>query len=146
MWKKIFQSVVLFGSAALTGAAEAIEVNVEGENTETQSAVITDSLLKTGTGTYILNQNNTYTGGTVIQAGTLQMGDGTTAGLTYLGTGGTVTIRNGATLTMNTAAANTIVLFSGKTFKVEDGGKISVSKGDLRLAGSSIKLDSGRSV
>ncbi len=146
MWKKIFQSVVLFGSAALTGAAEAIEVNVEGENTETQSAVITDSLLKTGTGTYILNQNNTYTGGTVIQAGTLQMGDGTTAGLTYLGTGGTVTIRNGATLTMNTAAANTIVLFSGKTFKVEDGGKISVSKGDLRLAGSSITLDSGSSV
>ena len=40
----------------------------------------TGSLLKNGTGTVILTNDNTYTGGTTISGGTLQVGNGGTAG------------------------------------------------------------------
>ena len=56
-----------------------------GANTLTVSGAITDgngpgALTKTGTGTLVLTNSNTYTGGTTISAGTLQLGDGGTAG------------------------------------------------------------------
>ena len=40
----------------------------------------TGSLAQIGTGTTILTANNTYTGGTTISAGTLQLGNGGTSG------------------------------------------------------------------
>jgi autotransporter-associated beta strand protein len=51
-------------------------------NDLTVSSVIsgTASLTKTGTDTLILSGNNTYSGGTTIAAGTLQVGSGTTSG------------------------------------------------------------------
>jgi filamentous hemagglutinin family protein len=55
-------------------------------------------LIKNGTGTQILSGNNTYTGGTQVAAGTLQIGDGTNNGL--IGPGA-VDIATGATLTFN---------------------------------------------
>ena len=56
-----------------------------GANTLTVSGAITDgngpgALTKTGTGTLVLTNSNTYTGGTTISAGTLQLGDGGTVG------------------------------------------------------------------
>ena len=56
-----------------------------GANTLTVSGAIIDgngpgALTKTGTGTLVLTNFNTYTGGTTISAGTLQLGDGGTAG------------------------------------------------------------------
>jgi autotransporter-associated beta strand protein len=53
---------------------------------------------KQGTGTQILTGNNTYTGTTTINAGTLQIGDGGTTGT--LGSG-PVAIASGATLVIN---------------------------------------------
>lgn len=40
----------------------------------------TGQLIQAGTGTTVLQANNTYTGGTIISAGTLQIGDGGTTG------------------------------------------------------------------
>lgn len=40
----------------------------------------TGTVTKTGAGTLVLTASNTYTGGTVINAGALQIGDGTTSG------------------------------------------------------------------
>src|SRR5271165_469984 len=50
-------------------------------NTITFAGVIsgTGDLLQAGTGTLILTANNTFTGGTTVNAGTLQLGDGTNA-------------------------------------------------------------------
>ena len=69
------------GSKALTVGSNNLSTDVSG--------VIADggfgggtggSLVKVGTGTLTLSGNNTYTGGTEISAGTLQLGDGGTAG------------------------------------------------------------------
>ena len=53
-----------------------------GGNTDTFSGVFsgTGALTSTGTGKLILTANNTYSGGTTITAGTLQLGDGGTTG------------------------------------------------------------------
>jgi outer membrane autotransporter protein len=59
--------------------------NVTAANTVAMSASITDGampgeLVKIGTGTLILAANNTYTGGTIVSAGTLQLGNGGASG------------------------------------------------------------------
>ncbi len=58
------------------------------------------SLTNDGSGTTILNGNNTYTGDTMINAGTLQVGSGSTSGA--LGTGA---VTNNATLIFNRAGS-----------------------------------------
>ncbi|MFL9998918.1 autotransporter outer membrane beta-barrel domain-containing protein [Paraburkholderia sediminicola] len=62
-------------------------VEADAGTTFTVSGVVTDAtsgtpgaLTKTGNGTLILAGNNTYTGGTVIAAGALQLGNGGTSG------------------------------------------------------------------
>ena len=80
------------GSIAGTGTffLGADQLTVGGNNLSTTvSGTIQDggaaggsggSLVKVGTGTLVLTGNNTYTGGTTISAGTLQLGDGGTSG------------------------------------------------------------------
>nr|WP_197489618.1 autotransporter-associated beta strand repeat-containing protein [Martelella sp. AD-3] len=61
-------------------------------------------LSKTGTGTLILTAANTYSGGTTVSEGTLQLGDGTTNGSVT----GNITISAGATLSVYANAASTL--------------------------------------
>ena len=68
--------------AATIGTGAVIDV---GQSTNTMSGVISGngglaSLFKIGIGTLILSGNNTYSGGTTIAAGTLQLGNGGTTG------------------------------------------------------------------
>ncbi len=77
----------LSGSGTVTnnGAGPAV-LTAGGDNTSTTfSGVLTDGsgslgLAKSGAGTMILTGANTYTGGTTIDAGTLQIGDGEATG------------------------------------------------------------------
>ncbi|WP_371348862.1 autotransporter-associated beta strand repeat-containing protein [Ancylobacter sp. IITR112] len=71
------RSVVLEGTASTAGTLE-----VDAAQTLTLSGVISgeSGLTKTGDGLLILTGTNTFTGVTTISAGTLQIGDGGTAG------------------------------------------------------------------
>ena len=73
------------GTVTNAGAAAAI-LTTGGDDTDTLfSGLIQDGagatgLTKAGTGTFTLSKNNTYTGGTTINAGTLQLGNGGNSG------------------------------------------------------------------
>ncbi len=90
--------------------------NFDVVGTSTLSGVITDGssgnaftpganafgLVKTGTGTLILTNNDTFTGGTTVNAGTLQLNFG---GNSYSGIRGTATVNAGGTLVLNAGDA-----------------------------------------
>ncbi len=61
------------------------------------------SLIKDGTNTWVLTNDNDFTGGTVINAGTLQLGEGGTTGMILNDATGMVTINLGGTLAFNRA-------------------------------------------
>jgi autotransporter-associated beta strand protein len=68
------QPKVLLGSATLTTGGTNSNGTFAGEITGT------GGIIKTGTGTLTLTGTNTYSGGTVISAGTLQLGNGGASG------------------------------------------------------------------
>ena len=94
----------------VTGAAVAGvgTLNVNSANTNLLTGILSDgvpgtlNLTQTGLGTTIIANNNTYSGGTTISAGVLQVGNGAAAG--SLGTGA---VLNNATLNFNRSDANT---------------------------------------
>ena len=77
-------TIVPAGTQTLIGAA-ATTIRVDPGVSATISAPIVDgsspaAITKTDLGTLILTGTNTYTGGTTIAAGTLQIGNGGTTG------------------------------------------------------------------
>lgn len=83
-------TITFDGSAGVAGSAALRLISSSTLSVHAGSTVrITDvlgedtagrSLTKAGDGLLVLNQNNTYTGGTTISGGTLQLGNGSTAG------------------------------------------------------------------
>ncbi|MCW1923867.1 discoidin domain-containing protein [Luteolibacter arcticus] len=88
-----------------------------------------DGFTKAGSGTLVLNATSTYSGGTNINAGTLQVGNGGTTGA--LGTG---TIVNNATLAYLFSNAGSISLPSGSA--ISGTGNLSAGARDIKLNGS----------
>ena len=70
------------GAGTFTLTSKALTVGSNNTSTEVSGIITGDggSLVKVGTGTLTLTGNNTYTGGTTINAGTLQIGNGGTTG------------------------------------------------------------------
>ncbi|HQU41361.1 MAG TPA: autotransporter-associated beta strand repeat-containing protein, partial [Pirellulales bacterium] len=100
------------------------------------------SLTKAGSGTLILTGNNTYSGGTTISAGTLQVGNDTATGT--LGTGavvdnaalafyrsGTATIANAisGTGTLTQSSSGTLILTGSNSYT----GTTAISSGTLQV-------------
>jgi len=70
-----------------------------------QTATSTVSLDKSGTGTWTLTGNSTYTGGTTVSNGTLQLGNGGSAGMVG---GGDIALQSGAVLVVKRQDAHTL--------------------------------------
>ncbi|NBW95719.1 MAG: PEP-CTERM sorting domain-containing protein [Planctomycetia bacterium] len=109
---------------------------------QTLSGVISGSgtLTKAGLGTLTLSQANSYSGGTTITGGTVQISAGGSAGGSTAGLGtGTVSIASGAQLTyyLSTTGSHTITnafALSGGTLYSEDGnntfsGRVTLASG-----------------
>ncbi|QVQ28429.1 autotransporter domain-containing protein [Achromobacter deleyi] len=95
--------------------------------TVAQSLAGNGRLAKLGAGTLVLTGNNAYLGGTSIQAGTLQVGDGATSG----SIAGNVDIAGGATLAIK------------RSDRVLLGGNVS-GAGELRHAGTGALVLTGQ--
>lgn len=125
----------------LAGTPPTITVNSLGAGkTATISAIIEGAagLAKAGTGTLILSGNNIYTGGTAINAGTLQVDTGgslgSTSGALSMGTGSSGVLGTVGNLTVNT---NTQV------------GAFSVQSNTANISGANIGqllIDSGKTL
>ena len=114
------------------------------------------ALVKNGTRTLIVANNNTYSGGTTINTGTLQLGDGTAA----TGSLGTALVVNNAALTtnfgVNNASVSSVITGSGTLTQNGTGvvaltgantysGTTTISSGTLQVgdAGTTGTLGSG---
>ena len=100
-----FGQVYSFSSPA--GTAGGLTVTVASGQTYAFSGLLGDAdpntakffFTKAGPGTQILSGNNTYTGGTTISEGTLQLGNGGASG--SIATASAITVAQGATLAFN---------------------------------------------
>lgn len=93
------------GSIQLTPAASiAVTANTATINTRLTAM---STLTKTGVGTLVLSSNNSYTGGTVVQAGTLRAANTNALGI------GAVSVTDGATLDANGNSLPVDVIASG---------------------------------
>jgi autotransporter-associated beta strand protein len=92
----------------------------------TVSGLISGSgrLIDSGTGTLILTGNNTYSGGTTVTAGTLQLGNGGTSG--KLAGNSSITLTNNSTFNFD---SKTLLTLSGFGVGVLGQGNLIVSSG-----------------
>ena len=88
------------GAAPISLGGQTLSVGADGTSTSYSGAISgSGKLIKSGSGALLLNGSNTYTGGTAVNAGTLQAAG--TAALPGYATLGKITVGNGAMLAVS---------------------------------------------
>lgn len=120
-------------------ALSPVALSVGGNNSSsTFNGALTGagSLVKVGTGTLTLNGAGTYTGGTVVSAGTLAAGAATLPGpITPFGSG-TVTVNSGGLLYLGTTAQNAFGSYQIPNNVTVDNGSVYAFDGSHRIQGN----------
>jgi fibronectin-binding autotransporter adhesin len=110
----------------------AVIVNASQDYTFTGGGIVSGSLTKSGSGTLILDNTNTYSGATVITSGTLQVGDPTSGSFGFAGTIGTGPVTNNAVLQFARSGGDalniaTAIEGSGSISNIGLGGLVSLN-------------------
>ncbi|MDW8381949.1 MAG: autotransporter-associated beta strand repeat-containing protein [Verrucomicrobiota bacterium] len=128
------------GNGGLTGTLGTGPVSLQGDLIYHRSGTVTNigsiagsgNLIVRGSGTVALAANNSWSGATLVDGGTLQVGIGGAAGT--LGTAGTVTLTNGGTLAFyrsdNITNATAVVGTNGTLAQLGSGTLVLTSDGN----------------
>jgi fibronectin-binding autotransporter adhesin len=113
-------------------APAAVIVNASQDYTFTGGGITTGSLTKSGSGTLILDNTNTYSGATVINSGTLQVGDLNSGNFGFAGSIGTGPVTNNGVLQFARSGGDALTLTapiagSGSISNVGFGGLVSLN-------------------
>ena len=143
----------LEGGGMLETRAGGSEIRVLADEAEIGTAIGgTGGIVKTAAGTLLLSGTNSYTGGTVVQAGTLRAGsaDAFVADTEYVVNGGTLDL-NGYALSMSSlSGSGGEVALNGAALTVDQGGDTTFAgaisgNGSLTLAGAGMLTLTGDS-
>ena len=116
-------------------------LTLDGANQNTLSGALSGagSLVKNGVGTATISTSNSFSGGTVLNAGTLEVGNASA-----LGTGSLTAASNSVLqATASATLANAVVLSSGATLTVNDNGNALGVNGAVSGSGSLSKNGAG---
>ncbi|MEI6070989.1 MAG: autotransporter-associated beta strand repeat-containing protein [Verrucomicrobiae bacterium] len=132
-------------TSKVTLGANTLTLGMTGNATTTFSGVISGTngnVIKDGTSTQVFSGNNTFTGTTAVNEGTLEA-----AAAGALGGTTAITVTNTGTLLLSANAAtsnSTTLTLSGGTVEIKSGPSVSTSLGALTLTDNSI-IDFGLS-